>query len=67
MPTKMALEQSPESQNRSRKAQGAMGRALSQIKDMIVNGELNPGEQIRQEEMALKLATVVIGALNIIG
>ena len=52
----MALEQSPESKNRSRKAQGAMGRALSQIKDMIVNGELNPGEQIRQEEMALKLA-----------
>jgi DNA-binding GntR family transcriptional regulator len=56
MPNKMALEQSPESKNRSRKAQGAMGRALSQIKDMIVNGELNPGEQIRQEEMALKLA-----------
>ena len=52
----MALEQSPESKNRSRKAQGAMGRALSQIKDMIVNGDLNPGEQIRQEEMALKLA-----------
>ena len=52
----MALEQSPESKNRSRKAQGAMGRALSQIKDMIVSGELNPGEQIRQEEMALKLA-----------
>ena len=56
MPINMALEQSPESKNRSRKAQGAMGRALSQIKDMIVNGELNPGEQIRQEEMALKLA-----------
>jgi DNA-binding GntR family transcriptional regulator len=56
MPTNMALEQSPESKNRSRKAQGAMGRALSQIKDMIVSGELNPGEQIRQEEMALKLA-----------
>lgn len=52
----MALEQIPESKNRNRKAQGAMGRALSQIKDMIVNGELNPGEQIRQEEMALKLA-----------
>ena len=52
----MALEQSPESKNRHRKAQGAMGRALSQIKEMIVNGELNPGEQIRQEEMALKLA-----------
>ena len=31
MPTKMALEQSPESQNRSRKAQGAMGRALKQV------------------------------------
>ena len=56
MPINMALEQSPESKNRSRKAQGAMGRALSQIKDMILNGELNPGEQIRQEEMALKLA-----------
>lgn len=52
----MALEQTPESKNRNRKAQGAMGRALRQIKDMIVNGELNPGEQIRQEEMALKLA-----------
>jgi DNA-binding GntR family transcriptional regulator len=52
----MAADQSQETQHRSRKAQGAMGRALSQIKDMILNGELNPGEQIRQEEMALKLA-----------
>jgi len=52
----MAAEHSQETQHRSRKAQGAMGRALSQIKDMILNGELNPGEQIRQEEMALKLA-----------
>jgi DNA-binding GntR family transcriptional regulator len=52
----MAADQAQETQHRSRKAQGAMGRALSQIKDMILNGELNPGEQIRQEEMALKLA-----------
>ena len=52
----MAAEHSQETQHRSRKAQGAMGRALRQIKDMIVSGELNPGEQIRQEEMALKLA-----------
>ena len=52
----MVEHPSPDSEHRSRKAQGAMGRALSQIKDMIVNGELNPGEQIRQEEMALKLA-----------
>ncbi len=52
----MVFDPSPETQHRSRKAQGAMGRALSQIKDMIVNGEINPGEQIRQEEMALKLA-----------
>ena len=52
----MAAEHSQETQHRSRKAQGAMGRALRQIKDLIVSGELNPGEQIRQEEMALKLA-----------
>ena len=52
----MVAEHSQETQHRSRKAQGAMGRALRQIKDMIVSGELNPGEQIRQEEMALKLA-----------
>jgi len=52
----MTADQAQETQHRSRKAQGAMGRALSQIKDMILNGELHPGEQIRQEEMALKLA-----------
>ena len=52
----MVAEHSQETQHRSRKAQGAMGRALKQIKDMIVSGELSPGEQIRQEEMALKLA-----------
>ena len=52
----MTADLAQETQHRSRKAQGAMGRALSQIKDMILNGELNPGEQIRQEEMALKLA-----------
>ena len=52
----MAIDQQQETEHRRRKARGAMGRALSQIKDMIVSGELNPGEQIRQEEMALKLA-----------
>ena len=43
----MTADQAQETQHRSRKAQGAMGRALSQIKDMILNGELNLGEQIR--------------------
>ena len=52
----MSAPLAQETEHRSRKAQGAMGRALSQIKEMILNGELNPGEQIRQEEMALKLA-----------
>jgi DNA-binding GntR family transcriptional regulator len=52
----MAIDIQQETKHRSRKANGAMGRALSHIKEMIVNGELYPGEQIRQEEMALKLA-----------
>lgn len=38
------------------KARGAMAHALNQLKAMIVNGELSPGEQIRQEEMAEQLA-----------
>lgn len=39
----------------SDKARGAMARTLQQLKAMIVNGELSPGEQIRQEEMAEQL------------
>jgi DNA-binding GntR family transcriptional regulator len=38
------------------KAHGATLRTLHQLKAMIINGELNPGEQIRQEEMAEQLA-----------
>ncbi len=34
---------------------GVMGRALKELKTMIGSGELNPGEQLRQEEMAEKL------------
>jgi len=34
---------------------GAMSRTLQQLKAMIVSGELSPGEQIRQEEMAERL------------
>ena len=37
------------------KARGAMAHTLQQLKAMIVNGELSPGEQIRQEEMAEQL------------
>lgn len=37
------------------KARGAMVRTLQQLKAMIVNGDLSPGEQIRQEEMAEQL------------
>jgi DNA-binding GntR family transcriptional regulator len=37
------------------KATGAMTRALQGVKALIVNGDLSPGEQIRQEEMAEKL------------
>ncbi len=34
---------------------GAMSRTLLQLKALIVSGELSPGEQIRQEEMADQL------------
>ncbi|MBC7436046.1 MAG: GntR family transcriptional regulator [Bdellovibrionales bacterium] len=37
------------------KATGAMTRALQGVKALIVNGDLSPGEQIRQEEMAEQL------------
>jgi len=37
------------------KARGAMAHTLQQLKAMFVNGELSPGEQIRQEEMAEQL------------
>lgn len=37
------------------KGTGAMTRALQGLKALIVNGELSPGEQIRQEEMAEQL------------
>ena len=37
------------------KANGAMTRALRGLKQLIINGELMPGEQVRQEEMAEQL------------
>ena len=37
------------------KANGAMTRALQGLKQLIINGELMPGEQVRQEEMAEQL------------
>jgi len=37
------------------KGTGAMARALQGLKSLIINGELSPGEQIRQEEMAEQL------------
>jgi DNA-binding GntR family transcriptional regulator len=37
------------------KATGAMTRALQGVKALIINGDLSPGEQIRQEEMAEQL------------
>lgn len=37
------------------KATGAMTRALQGLKALIISGDLNPGEQIRQEEMAEQL------------
>lgn len=37
------------------KATGAMTRALQGLKTLIINGDLSPGEQIRQEEMAEQL------------
>jgi DNA-binding GntR family transcriptional regulator len=36
-------------------ASGAMTRALQGLKQLIINGELMPGEQVRQEEMAEQL------------
>lgn len=39
----------------SSKSSGAMERTLNELKTLIVSGELNPGEQIRQEEMAEQL------------
>lgn len=38
------------------KGANAMKSALQALKTMIVNGELSPGEQIRQEEMAEQLS-----------
>jgi DNA-binding GntR family transcriptional regulator len=38
------------------KATGAMTRALHGLKTLIINGELSPGVQIRQEEMAEQLS-----------
>jgi DNA-binding GntR family transcriptional regulator len=35
---------------------GAMARTLEALKSMIASGQLSPGEQIRQEEMAEQLA-----------
>jgi DNA-binding GntR family transcriptional regulator len=37
------------------KGVGAMTRALKTLKAMIIDGELSPGVQIRQEEMAVQL------------
>lgn len=37
------------------KADGAMTRALQGLKALIISGDLSPGEQIRQEEMAEQL------------
>jgi DNA-binding GntR family transcriptional regulator len=34
---------------------GAMARTLEALKALIASGQLSPGEQIRQEEMAEKL------------
>ena len=53
----------------SSKSSGAMERTLVQLKAMIVSGELNPGEQIRQEEMAerLKISRVPLReAMNVL-
>jgi len=45
----------PKSADKENKVANAMKGALQAIKKMIVNGELSPGEQIRQEEMAEQL------------
>lgn len=47
------LMQQPEPE--TDKANGAMTRALRGLKQLIINGELMPGEQVRQEEMAEQL------------
>lgn len=52
MATPIARTAHPKS---SSKSSGAMERTLTQLKAMIVSGELSPGEQIRQEEMAEQL------------
>lgn len=41
--------------SKTEKATGAMTRALQGLKALIISGELSPGEQIRQEEMAEQL------------
>ena len=53
----------------SSKSSGAMERTLLELKAMIVSGELSPGEQIRQEEMAeqLKVSRVPLReAMNVL-
>jgi DNA-binding GntR family transcriptional regulator len=55
--------------NAPEKATGAMTRALQGLKTLIINGDLNPGEQIRQEEMAeqLKVSRVPLReAMNVL-
>ena len=39
----------------ARPAAAAMERAMAELKGLILRGELGPGEQIRQEEMAARL------------
>lgn len=39
----------------SQKAAGVMERTLQELKGLITSGELSPGEQVRQEEMAEQL------------
>ena len=36
-------------------ARGAAGTALRKLRDLVVKGELKPGDQIRQDEMAARL------------
>lgn len=45
----------PARPEKAEKGTGAMTRALQGLKALIINGELSPGEQIRQEEMAEQL------------
>lgn len=37
------------------KAKGAMEQTLHRLRAMVISGEINPGEQIRQDEMAAQL------------